>query len=45
VHTVSELVRMLERVGLVTKEIYGSVDEQPFALGAERLLLVAEKRE
>ena len=35
---------MLGAAGLETLEIFGSVAEEPFALGAERLLLVAEKR-
>jgi len=43
VHTVREIVRMLDEVGLSTRAIYGSADEQPFDLGAERLLVVAEK--
>ncbi|HEX4438440.1 MAG TPA: methyltransferase domain-containing protein [Thermoanaerobaculia bacterium] len=43
VHTVRELIEMLRAAGLVTRAIFGSADEQPFALGAERLLLVAEK--
>jgi len=43
VYTVRELVRMLDAAGLETLEIFGSVAEEPFALGAERLLLVAEK--
>ena len=44
VYTVRELVPMLGAAGLETREIFGSVTEEPFALGAERLLLVAEKR-
>ena len=44
VYTVRELVAMLGASGLETLEIFGSVTEDPFALGAERLLLVAEKR-
>ena len=43
VYTVRELVAMLGAAGLATREIFGSVAEEPFALGAERLLLVAEK--
>jgi SAM-dependent methyltransferase len=43
-YTVREIVAMLRAVGLETMEIFGSVDERPFELGAERLLLVAEKR-
>jgi hypothetical protein len=35
---------MLSAAGLETLEIFGSVDERPFALGAERLLLVAARR-
>ena len=42
-YTVRELVDMLRTAGLATLEIFGSVDERPFELGAERLLLVAEK--
>lgn len=43
-YTVRELVEMLREEGLATLRIFGSVDEQAFGLGAERLLLVAEKR-
>jgi SAM-dependent methyltransferase len=43
-YTVRELVDMLSAAGLETLEIFGSVDERPFALGAERLLLVAARR-
>jgi len=43
-YTVRELVDMLRATGLETLEIFGSVDGRPFKLGAERLLLVAEKR-
>lgn len=43
-YTVREVIDMLRTVGLATLAIFGSVDEQPFELGAERLLLVAERR-
>ena len=43
VYLVGDIVRMLARVGLETKDIFGSTDEEPFALSAHRLLLVAEK--
>lgn len=43
-YTVRELVDMLREAGLTASGIFGSVDERPFELGAERLLLVAEKR-
>jgi SAM-dependent methyltransferase len=42
-YTVRELVEMLRAAGLETLEIFGSIDGRPFTLGAERLLLVAEK--
>jgi len=43
-YTVRELADMLRAAGLETLETFGSADETPFALGAERLLLVAERR-
>jgi SAM-dependent methyltransferase len=43
VYLVGDVVRMLARVGLETRDIFGSTDGEPFALSAQRLLLVAEK--
>ena len=38
-----DVVRMLARVGLEMREMFGSIDGDPFGLGSERLLVVAEK--
>lgn len=42
IYTVAELRRMLEAVGLRPVEMLGSTDGQPFAIGHQRLLVVAE---
>jgi SAM-dependent methyltransferase len=43
VYLAGDVVRMLARAGLETREIFGSTEEAPFALSAHRLLLLAEK--
>ena len=43
VYLVGDIVRMLARAGLETREIFGSTEEAPFALSAHRLLVVADK--
>lgn len=42
-YSVSELARNLAAAGLTVRDIFGSVREEPFALGAQSLLIVAEK--
>jgi len=44
VYTVAEIIRMLEHAGLETLHTFGSIDQQAFQLGNQRLLLVARKR-
>jgi SAM-dependent methyltransferase len=45
IYTAAEIQRMLERAGLKTLHLYGSLDLQPFKLGAQMhyLYLIAEK--
>jgi SAM-dependent methyltransferase len=43
VYTVGEIRRLLEQAGLVTRDLFGSLDRQPYKLGDSQLLLVAEK--
>ena len=43
VYMAGDIVRMLAREGLETKELFGSLDGQPFGLSSQRLLVVAEK--
>jgi 2-polyprenyl-3-methyl-5-hydroxy-6-metoxy-1,4-benzoquinol methylase len=43
VYTVGELRRMLEGAGLAVTDLYSSTDQQPFKLGDQRLIVVAEK--
>ncbi len=45
VYTVAEIRRLLDQVGLATRALYSSADEQPFQLGSPRLILVAQKQE
>lgn len=45
VYTYKELVGLLSEAGFETVGAYGSVDEQPFMLGAHRLLIVSQKRQ
>jgi SAM-dependent methyltransferase len=44
VYTVAEIKRMLEQAGFITLETYSSLDRQPFGLGSQYLIIVAEKR-
>lgn len=43
-YTVREVARGLSMAGFRILEVFGSVREDPFALGAQNLILVAEKR-
>jgi SAM-dependent methyltransferase len=43
VYTVGEIRRMLEESGLAVTNLYNSLDQQPFKLGDQRLIVVAEK--
>lgn len=43
VYLTGDIVRMLSRAGLETRELFGSVDGQPFGLSSQRLLIVAAK--
>ena len=44
IYTYRELCRLLEEVGFVNCEEYGSLNQEPFELGSRRLYLVATKR-
>jgi SAM-dependent methyltransferase len=44
VFTSGEIVRMLEAAGLETIELFSDLDGTPFELGAERLLLIAQRQ-
>jgi SAM-dependent methyltransferase len=44
VYTAAEIQRLLQAAGLATLHLYGSLDGQPFKMGDQRLLLVAERR-
>jgi SAM-dependent methyltransferase len=44
VMTCREIVEVLEAGGLDVDEIYGSLDDEPFTLGAERCVVVATRR-
>jgi SAM-dependent methyltransferase len=44
VMTCREIVEALEASGLIVDEVFGSLDDEPFGLGAERCLLVATRR-
>jgi hypothetical protein len=43
IYTYRELCRLLEEAGFTSCEGYDGLNEDPFALGARRLLLVAAK--
>ena len=43
VFTSGEIIRMLAAAGLETVELFGDLDGSPFELGAERLLLIAQR--
>ncbi len=43
IYTYQELLDLLEEVGLESLEAYGSLEQEPFALGAERLLLLTAR--
>lgn len=43
VYLAGDVVRMLARAGLELRELYGSTEEEPFALKSQRLLIVAQK--
>jgi len=45
VYTVGEIRRMLEGAGLAVTNLYTSLDQQPFKLGDQRLIIVAQKAE
>lgn len=44
VYTVGEIRRMLERAGFTVLDLYGSVDWQPYKLGAGDLVIVTQKK-
>ena len=44
IYTYKELTELLKRAGFEIIEAYVSLDEQPFKLGSQRLLLISEKR-
>jgi len=43
IYTAAEIRRMLERAGFTILNLYGSLKREPFVLGSEELLLVAER--
>jgi SAM-dependent methyltransferase len=43
VYTVGELKRLLEQTGFTVTHLYSSLEQQPFKLGDERLLVVAQR--
>jgi cyclopropane fatty-acyl-phospholipid synthase-like methyltransferase len=43
IYTASEIRRMLERNGFTVENLYGSLKCEPFVLGADELLVVAER--
>ena len=43
VYTSGEIRRMLEGAGLTVANLFNSLDQQPFKLGDQRLIMVAEK--
>lgn len=43
IYTAGELCAMLEQAGFVVHDLFADTDAEPFVLGAERLLLVAQK--
>ena len=44
IYTVAEIRRMLGQAGLAVVNLYRSLDEQPFKLGSQCLLVVARKQ-
>ena len=44
IYTFSELCRLLEEAGFVSCEGYGSLSQEPFKLGSQRLLMRATKK-
>ncbi|MEP6995941.1 MAG: methyltransferase domain-containing protein [Acidobacteriota bacterium] len=42
-YTVREVVEALAAAGFLVRDLFGSIREDPFALGAQNLLIVAEK--
>jgi cyclopropane fatty-acyl-phospholipid synthase-like methyltransferase len=43
IYTVAEIRRMVERAGLVVKDLYGSLKFEPYTLGADELFVIAER--
>ena len=43
VYLAGDVIRMLAAAGLETREIFGSIEGDPFGLSSQRLLVVAEK--
>ena len=43
VYLAGDVVRMLAAAGLETREMFGSIEGEPFGLSSQRLLVVAEK--
>jgi len=44
IYTYKELIELLEKAGFETIAAHGSLDDEPFKLGAHRLLLISEKQ-
>jgi SAM-dependent methyltransferase len=43
IYTAGELCQMIEQSGMSVLELYGNTDFEPFAVGSERLILIAAK--
>jgi SAM-dependent methyltransferase len=44
VFTSGEILHMLDKAGFTTRELLSDLDDAPFELGSDRLLLIAERR-
>jgi SAM-dependent methyltransferase len=44
IYTAAEIRRMLERAGFAIVNLYGSLKHEPFVLGSDELLVIAERR-
>jgi O-methyltransferase involved in polyketide biosynthesis len=44
IFTSGEILHMLDKAGFTTRELLSDLDDAPFELGSDRLLLIAERR-
>ncbi|HEY2104937.1 MAG TPA: class I SAM-dependent methyltransferase [Candidatus Binataceae bacterium] len=42
-YTLTEIIRLLQRVGLNVTAVYGGFDSEPYAIGTRRMIVVAQK--